>query len=68
MGKPMKDIVQFLHEVKVEFSKVVWPKTNEFVGSTIIVLFLVVVFALYLGVIDWVCTRMVSYIFRAYGL
>ncbi len=64
----MKEIVQFLHEVKLEFSKVVWPKTSEFIGSIIVVLFLVLVFAIYLGVVDWACTIIMKYIFKAYGL
>lgn len=64
----MKDVVQFLHEVKVEFSKVVWPKTNEFVGSTIVVLFLVTIFAIYFGIVDGVLSRVMSYIFKAFGL
>ena len=64
----MKEIVQFLHEVRLEFSKVIWPKSDEFIGSTVIVLFLVLIFAIYLGVIDWVFTEIVKYIFRAYVL
>lgn len=56
----MKEITQFLHEVRVEFSKVVWPKTNEFIGSTIIVLFLVVVFAIYLGIVDTLFTKIIN--------
>lgn len=60
----MIEVVRFLQEVKLEFSKVVWPKTNDFIGSTIIVLFLVVVFALYLGLVDWVFARMMEYILK----
>ena len=37
---------------EVELSKVMWPSFDEFVGSTIVVLFLVVIFALYLGALD----------------
>ncbi len=64
----IKEMVQFFQEVKLEFSKVVWPKTNEFVGSVLVVLFLVLVFAIYLGVVDWACAAVMKYIFRAYGL
>ena len=45
----MKDIVQFLSEVSVELNKVVWPKFDELVGSTIIVLLLVVDFCCLFG-------------------
>lgn len=64
----MNEILQFLHEVKLEFSRVVWPKTNEFIGSTVVVLFLVLIFALYLGVVDKACAEVMKYIFKAYGL
>ena len=36
----MKQWVQFLQEVRSEFSKVAWPKKDEFVGATIVVLVL----------------------------
>jgi preprotein translocase subunit SecE len=48
----MKYAVQFLQEVRVELSKVIWPKYDEFVGSTVIVLVIVAAFAVYLGGID----------------
>ena len=44
--------MQFLNEVKIELGKVAWPKFDEFVGSTIVVLFLVFAFAVYLGLVD----------------
>lgn len=64
----MKDIVQFLSEVRIELNKVVWPKFDEWVGSTVVVLFLVLVFALYLKAIDVGFSHLVQYIFRTYGL
>lgn len=63
----MKDIVQFLGEVRSELNKVVWPKYDDWVGSTIIVLVLVVLFALYLGVIDFGLTKLANFIFKSYG-
>lgn len=63
----MKDIVQFLGEVRSELNKVVWPKYDDWVGSTIIVLILVVIFALYLGLIDFGLSKLASFIFKSYG-
>jgi preprotein translocase subunit SecE len=63
----MKNVTQFLHEVRSELSKVVWPKFNSFVESTIVVLVLVLAFALYLWVIDRGFSRAMEYIFRHYG-
>lgn len=64
----MKEIVQFFKEVRIEFSKVVWPKTSEFVGTTIIVLVLVLFFSLYLTAVDTLCTKSIGAIFRVIGL
>jgi preprotein translocase subunit SecE len=55
---------QFLHEVRVEMSKVIWPSFDEFVGSTIVVLFLVAVIALYLGLLDAVLSVIIRNIFK----
>ena len=63
----MKDIGKFLGEVKLEMSRVVWPKYDEFVGSTIIVVFLVAVLSLYLGVVDLGIDRLMKYIMKYFG-
>jgi preprotein translocase subunit SecE len=67
IAKFYKDTVQFLHEVKVELGKVIWPKFDELVGSTIVVLLLVCVFAVYLGVLDFGFEALAVYIFKHYG-
>ena len=48
----MEKIVLFLKEVRQELYKVSWPSFNEFVGSTVVVLILVALFAVYLGLVD----------------
>ncbi len=63
----VKSMAQFLREVRLELSKVVWPKYDEFVGSTIIVLMLVCAFAIYLGVIDFGFSKLARYVFKLYG-
>ena len=60
--------MQFLNEVKVELGKVVWPKSDELIGSTIIVLVLVCFFAIYLGALDLGLSQAAQYIFKKYGL
>ena len=64
----MKDVIQFLNEVRLELSKVVWPKVDEWIGSTIIVLILVLVFALYLKAVDWGFSELIRHIIKTYGL
>lgn len=63
----MKNVAQFLHEVRSELSKVVWPTFNSFVESTVVVLVLVFAFAVYLWVIDKGFAGAMEYIFRHYG-
>ncbi len=48
----MKQILQFFKEVKVELSRVEWPKRKEFIGATIVTLLLVFFFTVYLGLVD----------------
>lgn len=61
----VKNITQFFREVQIELSKVEWPSFNEWVGSTIVVLFLVMVFAIYLGSVDMAFNKLATYIFGA---
>ncbi len=63
----IKNAVQFIKEVRIELSKVEWPNFNEFVGSTLVVLFLVCFFAIYLGIVDLGLSKLAKYIFTLYG-
>lgn len=63
----IKNALQFLKEVQGELSRVEWPSFNEWVGSTLVVLCLVVFFSLYLGVIDWGLSILAKYVFAYYG-
>jgi preprotein translocase subunit SecE len=44
--------VQFLREVKIELKKVTWPSRKQTLGSTVVVLALVMLISLFLGVVD----------------
>jgi preprotein translocase subunit SecE len=48
----MEKVVQFLREVKVELRKVTWPSKKQTVGSTVVVIVLVMIISLFLGVVD----------------
>jgi len=63
----VKSVVQFLQDVKIELTKIVWPKFDDFVGSTIVVFVLVFLFAIYLGSLDFGFSTFARYIFRTYG-
>jgi preprotein translocase subunit SecE len=44
--------IQFLREVKIELKKVTWPSRKQALGSTVVVIILVVIISLFLGVVD----------------
>jgi preprotein translocase subunit SecE len=56
----LRDTAQFFREVKVELQKVTFPTRQETVGSTIVVLILTVILAIYLGFSDWALARIVK--------
>ena len=51
-SKYLDKAVQFLREVKVELKKVTWPTRKQTIGSTIVVIILVMIISLFLGVVD----------------
>ena len=44
--------IQFLREVRVELKKVTWPSRKQTLGSTLVVIILVMIISLFLGVVD----------------
>jgi len=46
-------IVQFLLEVKIELKKVAWPSRKQTMGSTVVVIVLVIIISIFLGVVDF---------------
>lgn len=44
--------LQFLREVKIELKKVTWPSRKQTIGSTVVVIILVMIISLFLGVVD----------------
>jgi len=44
--------LQFLREVKIELKKVTWPSKNQTIGSTAVVIMLVMIISLFLGLVD----------------
>jgi preprotein translocase subunit SecE len=44
--------IQFLREVRIELKKVTWPSKKQTLGSTLVVIVLVSLIAIFLGVID----------------
>ena len=44
--------VQFLREVKIELKKVTWPSRKQTIGSTVVVIALIILISLFLGSVD----------------
>ena len=55
---------QFFREVAAEFRRVNWPSRAEVVRSTVVVLAVVVVLALYLGAVDIGLSKVVGVIIK----
>lgn len=55
-AKPKTNIfhtsIQFLREVKIELKKVTWPSRKQTIGSTVVVIALVLLISLFLGAVD----------------
>lgn len=54
---------QFVRDVKFEMSKVSWPTLEDLKGSTIVVIFLSLVFAVYIFAADWVLSQLVKLLY-----
>lgn len=44
--------MRFLREVKVELKKVTWPSRKQTLGSTVVVIIVVMIISLFLGIVD----------------
>ena len=56
-GKRELGIVRYFRETRAELKKTTWPTQKEALNLTYIVLGVTVAFALFLGILDWVFSR-----------
>ncbi|HDP70229.1 MAG TPA: preprotein translocase subunit SecE [Actinobacteria bacterium] len=52
--KSGKKIGGYFRDVKAELKKVSWPTRKEVISSTIVVLFIVLIFSVFIGCIDYI--------------
>jgi len=57
-------VQQFFHEVVGEFRKVNWPSRQEVARSTVVVMAVVFVVAMYLGAVDVALSRLVGVVLK----
>ena len=55
-------IAEFLQQVKDELRKVTWPTRKETYGSTVVVIVLVLMVAVFLWVVDSALSAMIQYL------
>lgn len=63
VGGFIEKAVQFLREVKIELKKVIWPSRKQALGSTLVVIILVMIISLFLGVVDIGLSSLVRLVF-----
>jgi preprotein translocase subunit SecE len=56
-------LVKFIQEVRNELKRVSWPTREEIRGSTTVVIVIVLVLAVFIGLVDRALTYLVSFIF-----
>lgn len=54
--------IQFLREVKVELKKVAWPSRKQTIGSTAVVIALVMLISIFLGVVDMGLSTLIRFV------
>jgi len=60
----VRNVQQFFRDVAAEFRRVNWPSRSEVASSTVVVLAVVFVLALYLGMVYVVFSRIVGVILK----
>jgi preprotein translocase subunit SecE len=56
--------LQFLREVRVELRKVTWPSRKQTLGSTAVVIILVIIISLFLGLVDFGLSNLIRVILQ----
>jgi preprotein translocase subunit SecE len=54
----------YYREVVMEMGKVSWPSRDQLKNSTIIVLLLTTIFAIFIGSFDWLLSQLVQWFLR----
>ena len=57
-------VTKFLGEVQSELKKVTWPSRDEVKGSTMVVIVLTFLLAVFIGLIDFLLSRTITFLIR----
>ena len=61
---PLQKPLQFLREVKIELNKVIWPTRKQTIGSTLVVIVLVMIISFFLGIVDISLSSLISLVLK----
>ena len=59
MREKIRHLVQFLKEVRAESRRVSWASRRQVMGATLVVLVLVLLSAVYLGIVDLILAALI---------
>ena len=60
----IKKITDFLRDVKIEMKKVVFPSKDDLIGSTWVVIIVVLIISMFLGIVDLGLSKIVGLAIR----
>ena len=60
----MKNVLDFLTEVRVELTKVNWPTPELTIRLTVIVIFVTVVVGFFIGGVDYLLTKLLEIVLK----
>jgi len=60
----LKKPINFLNEVKAELNKVSWSTRQELIGSTLVVIAITFIMAVFIGIIDLLLSKGLSLLFK----
>ena len=63
-GFSVTRVSKFIDDVKSEFGKIVWPTKKQTIGSTVVVVVLVMLVSVYLGAVDLILGKFIGYVLR----
>jgi preprotein translocase subunit SecE len=58
----MQKVMQFLGDAKVELKRVTWPSRKQTMASTLVVIIIVFIMAIYFGIIDFGLAKLIKFI------
>lgn len=64
LGNYLNKGIDFLREVKVELKKVTWPTRKQTVGSTVVMIILVIIISFFLGAVDIALSSIINVVLK----